>query len=208
MDGEAKNAAEGHSSDKKELPPLLRKPLKHNKAALRQERNDVLIKRWTKEWEASTRASRYKALDLTKPSNKFIKLISNDRLSRLDASRIFQLRTGHVPLNAYLERFKRADSANCPACGHPKENAQHYIFDCPAYKHERWALLNHCKAREPKMKDLLNSADMAIPLANYIQATGRFDKIYNQERTTGRGRSQSQSQDTQTQTQRHAGLSR
>ena len=170
----------------------------------------MLKKRWTKEWEASTRASRYKAMDLTKPSEKFIKLISNDRLSRLDASRIFQLRTGHVPLNAYLERFKRADSARCPACGHPRENTQHYILDCPAYKHERWTLFNRCKAREPKMKDILNDADMAIPLANYIQATGRFEQEYSQGWTRGRGNSQSQSQGPhpQTQTPRHAGPSR
>ena len=116
VDGEAKKAAEGLSSGKKELPPLLRKPLKHNKAALRQQRRDVLKARWKKEWEASTRANKFKALDLTAPSDIFIKLISDDKLSRNDASRIFQLRTGHVPLNAYLERFKRVDRASCPAC--------------------------------------------------------------------------------------------
>ena len=207
VDGEAKKAAEGQSSDKKELPPLLRKPLKYNKAALRQRRREVLKARWAEEWEATERAGKFKAMDLIKPSNEFIKLISNDRLSRMDASRIFQLRTGHVPLNAYLERFKRADSARCPACGHPKESTQHYLFDCPAYKHERWALYKHCKAREPKMKDLLNCADMVIPLANYIQATGRFDQETSQEgiRRGGDSQSQSQSRGSQTQSQRHAG---
>ena len=176
VDGKAKKAAEGLSSAKKELPPLLRKPLKHNKAALRQQRRDVLKARWKKEWEASTRANKFKALDFTAPSDKFIKLISDDKLSRKDASRIFQLRTGHVPLNAYLERFKRAERASCPACGHPKEDTQHFLFDCPAYRHERWALLQHCKTQEPKMKDILNNGDMAVPLANFIQATGRFEQ--------------------------------
>ena len=176
VDGEAKKVAEGLSSDKKDLPPLLRKPLKHNKVALRQHRRDILKARWKKEWETSTRANKFKALDLIAPSDKFLKLISDDNLSRNDASRIFQLRTGHVPLNAYLERFKRVDGASCPACGHPKEDAQHYLFDCPAYGHERWALLQQCKTREPKMKDILNSAEMAVPLANFIQATGRFDQ--------------------------------
>ena len=206
VDGKAKKATEGHSPDKKELPPLLRKPLKHNKAALRQRRKDVLKKRWTKEWEASARANKFKAVDLIKPSNKFIKLISNDTLSRMDASRIFQLRTGHDPLNAYLERFKRVDSARCPACGHPKENTQRFFFDYPAYRHERWALFNYCKVREPKMKDILNYADMAIPLANYIKATGRFNQEAIQGRTMGGGGSQSQG--PQTQPPRHAGSTR
>ena len=185
-DGEAKKAAEGLSSDKKNLPTLLRKPLKHNKAALRQQRKDVLKARWKKEWEASSRANKFKALDLTTPSDKFIKLISDDKLSRNDASRIFQLRTGHVPLNAYLERFKRVDSAGCPACGHPKEDTQHFLFDCPAYGHEHWSLLQHCKIREPKTKDVLNNEDMVVPLANFIQASGRFEQGEAQRQQGGR----------------------
>lgn len=92
----------------------------------------MLKNRWTKEWEASTHTSKFEAMDFTKPSTKFIKLISSDRVSRKDASHISQLRTGYVPLNAYLENFKRANSARCPACRHPKENAQHFLFDCPA----------------------------------------------------------------------------
>lgn len=118
--GEAKKAADDHASDVKVLPPLL--PLKHNKSALRQNRKELLKNRWKKEWDASTRAGKYHNIDSTPPSNKYLKLISDNRLSRADASRIFQLRTGHIPLNAYLERFKLVDSAKCPACGHPKEN--------------------------------------------------------------------------------------
>ena len=185
LDREAKKAAEGLSSNKKDLPQLLQKPLKYNKAALRQQRKEELKRRWTKEWENSTRVGKYKAMDFNKPSNKFVKLISNDRLSRMDTSRIFQLRAGHILLNTYLECFRRADSARCPACRHPKENMQHFLFDCPAYKHEHWALRNHCKVKEPKLKDILNNADMIIPLTNYIQATGRFEQETHQGRTTG-----------------------
>ncbi len=176
VDGEAKKAAEGLTSDKKALPPLLRKPTRHNRSALRQQRKDKLKVRWKQEWSVSTRANKLKAIDPSLPSNKYLKLINDDRLTRVDRSRIYQLRTGHIPLNEYLERFKRVDSARCPACGHPKENAQHFLFDCPAYAHERWALLKHCKTKDPKMKDILNNSKIAVPLANYIQATGRFDQ--------------------------------
>ena len=187
VDEEAKIATGGLSSDKKLLPMLLRKPLKQNKAVLRQTRMSKLKERWKSEWDASARAEKFKPLELISPSNKYIKLISNDRLSRSDASRIFQLRTGHVPLNVYLERIKRAEKASCPACGHPRENMQHYIFDCPSYSHERWAMLKQCSKREPKMKDVLNCAEMVLPIANYIQATGRFELEKAGEKEMERG---------------------
>ena len=125
VDGEAKKATEGLTSDKKALPPLLRKALKNTKSALRQNKKENLKNCWQQEWSASIHATKYRSIGFSSPSNKFIKLISDENLSRNDASRIFQLRTGHVPLNAYLECFKRADSVRCPACGHRRENVQH-----------------------------------------------------------------------------------
>ena len=175
VDGEAKKSVEGRTSNKAALLPLLRKALKNNKSALRQNRKEILKKRWQQEWDASDRAMKYRTLGFSTPSNKFIKLISDENLSRNDASRIFQLRAGHVPLNGYLERFKRMDSARCPACGHPRENVQHFLMDCPAYKFERWPLYRHCKNREPTLKDLLNKEESVVPLAKYIRATGRFE---------------------------------
>ncbi len=120
-------------------------------------------------------------IDSSLPSNIYLKLINDDRLTRADRSPIYQLRTGHIPLNGYLERFKRVDNARCHACGHPKENVQHYHLDCPAYAHERWALFKHCKAKDPKLKDILNNSKLAVPLANYIQPTGRFDQEKKEE---------------------------
>ncbi len=168
-----------NSLDDKDLPPLLRRPLKQNKSALRQHRKTLIKARWNIEWKASTRATKTNDIDPSLPSNKYLKLISDDRISRTDASRIFQLRSAHIPLNAYLERFKRVDNARCPACGHPKENVQHFLFDCPKYSYERWALLKHCKKRNPKLEDILNKSKMIVPLANFIQATGRFDQELN-----------------------------
>jgi hypothetical protein len=72
------------------------------------------------------------------PSNKFIKLTSDDRLSRLDSSHLAQIRMGHFPVNAYLEKIGRADSVQCPACGHAREEVRHFLLDCPSYAHKRW----------------------------------------------------------------------
>ena len=86
VDGEAKKAVEGHTLNKKALPLLLRKALKNNKSVLRQNRKEELKKRWQQEWDASTRAAKFRTIGLSTPSNSFIKLISDENLSRNDAS--------------------------------------------------------------------------------------------------------------------------
>jgi ribonuclease HI len=139
-DVEAKKAVEGTTSDRKNLLPLLRKKIKSNKAALKQHKREQLKKCWAQEWTVSPRFNKFKTLDASFLLSKFNKLTSNSRLSRIDASCICQLRTGHVPLNTYLEKVKRVNNAKCPACSHPKEDTKHYLQDCPKYMHKRWAL--------------------------------------------------------------------
>ena len=78
-DVKAKAAAEGKTLIKKDLPPLLRKKLQHNKSALRQHRHGMLKKCWLQKWRVSPQYNRTKTLDSSLLSNKFIKPISNDR---------------------------------------------------------------------------------------------------------------------------------
>ncbi|KAF8263025.1 hypothetical protein EI94DRAFT_1599373 [Lactarius quietus] len=104
-----------------------------------------------------------------------MKLISNNKISRTDASKIFQLRSGHVPLNAYLHRhLKRKTDAQCPACGAPKETPQHFLIECPAYVHKRWKLRPRNGEKEIKFAEILTSSKWTVPLAHFIQAMGRF----------------------------------
>jgi ribonuclease HI len=145
VDAEAKKVAEGTSSVKEDLPPLLCKKIKHNKSALRQNKKSQIKVRWMQEWKTSPRYNKIKAIDKSFPSSRFIKLISDDRLSRMDTSCICQMRTGHIPLNTFLEKIGKVDSTRCPACRYPKEDTRHYLMDCPSYVHKRWALYRHCK---------------------------------------------------------------
>ena len=100
VDAEAKKAAEGMTSSIEDLLPLLRKKIKTNKSALKQQRRSRLKARWSQEWKTSPRYNKMSAIDPSFPSNNFSKLISDDCLSRVDVSCICQLRTGHIPLNA------------------------------------------------------------------------------------------------------------
>ena len=173
-DEEAKKAAEGTTTGATHLPKLLRKTLKYSKSAAIQEENMARKKRWTREWITSPRYAKFKHIDASLPSRKFIKLISNTKISRSDASKFFQLRSGHIPLNAYLHRFKRKESAQCPACRTQKETPQHFLLECPSYAHERWKLGLKKGELELKFAELLTSGKRTIAVAHYMQATRRF----------------------------------
>ena len=112
---------------------------------------------------------------LTPHSQKYLKYISNGKISRKTASAIFQLRVGHAPLNDYLHRFKKVESSQCPACGHPKETPEHYLLHCPSYDHEHWPILNQSGGRIPTITKLLSCPKLLVPLANYMEATERFE---------------------------------
>jgi zinc-binding in reverse transcriptase len=141
-DREAKRAASGQSSDSKALPKYVRKRIKHSISALRQANNKKRNNTWKKEWEVSDRHKRFKAKDTIPPtSQKFLTLISDHRIPRRMASLIFQMRVGHTPLNSFLHRIQKVDSARCPACGDPRETVEHFLLRCPKYAHECWPLL-------------------------------------------------------------------
>ena len=53
-----------------------------------------------------------------------------NELSRKDQSLIFQLRTGHVPLNCHLNRIGVKPSAACSLCDYPTETVDHLLFFC------------------------------------------------------------------------------
>ena len=174
-DKAAKRAAEGISSDSKDLPHHLRKTLSYSLSATRQSQNEKLKHRWMAMWSKSPRYHRISYPDLLTPySQKFLKYISSEGVSRVAASRVFQLRVGHAPLNQYLHRFKKMTSSQCPACGHPAETVEHFLLKCPKYTHERWPLLNRIGRNPPKLEKILSDAELLVPLINYIEASERF----------------------------------
>ena len=173
-DKEAKLAAGGLTSDKKLLPPLLRRKLATNQAALKQHHNKKIKDRWKAEWRSSKRGRTMVTLDDTTPSSDFLKMISNTKLTRKTSSTLAQLRIGHIPLNSYLYRFKLVDSPRCPACGAAVETVHHFLLTCPAYEYERWPLKQKSKGRL-SLKSLLTDVKLTEHLIKYIEATKRFD---------------------------------
>jgi len=137
VDREAKKAVEGHTSDKELIPAYLRKPLLTNLSAVKRAYSNQIKNKWNNTWRKSKRGGKMHQIDVSTPSNKFLKAISMPNLLRRSASLISQLRLTHIPLNSYLKRFKRADSARCPTCRADNETIGHFLFNCPGYTHKR-----------------------------------------------------------------------
>ena len=175
-DIEAKKAARGLSSDKPSLPPYLRKNLLINPAAIKRSYHDMLKSKWKKDWISSTRGREAYRIDNTTPSKKFLGIIGQPELSREAASRIAQFKLTHTPVNQFLKRIGKVDSARCPACGEDEETIPHYLLHCPGYAFERWALARQAGKLQKNltMEALLSTPELATPLANFIDATGRF----------------------------------
>ena len=174
-DREAKKAAEGDNSERFQLPKYLWKPIKMGTSAIKQDYNRRSNEEWKEEWTTSDSYKRLRTPDTVPPaSKKFLTLTSDDRISKQQSSLLFQLRVGHAPLNAYLHRFKKVESARCPACGYKRENVDHFMLKCPKYDHERWPLLRQVKDNTPKIERILSDPKLVIPLLNYIDATERF----------------------------------
>ena len=172
-DKEAKRAAEGITSDKKLLPPLLRRKLTINSAALKTSYDTKMKENWKVNWRSSARGTKMTQLDGTTPSNTFLNTISNSNITRQASSLLSQLRIGHIPLNEYLYKFKLVDNPRCPACGAAVESIHHFLLTCPCYSYERWPLIQKI-GRTPTLKDLLGNPKYTTHLLNYMEATGRF----------------------------------
>ena len=130
-DSEAKKAATVGSSPTHKLPAPLRKTLPQSKSATRQEFHRKIKIAAVKVWASSPRFDRMALIDPELSHNKFAKLTRC--ISRNHASVLFQLRSGHVPLNAYLHRIKKVDSPICQSCNQHRETVLHFLLHCEAH---------------------------------------------------------------------------
>jgi hypothetical protein len=175
-DVEAKEAAKGGSSERAKLPAPLRKPLPHSKSAVRAHFHKKLQKQAKRHWLASHRAEQYKNIDPSLPSRKYLQLINN--MPRKHASILTQLRTKHIPLNAYLYRFKKVDSPLCPGCRRADETVHHFLALCPAHNHARRNLLQAAHLPFIDTSALLSTKILLPHLLRYIAQTKRLKSIY------------------------------
>jgi hypothetical protein len=135
--------------------------------------------KWASEWKASPRGSLVAKYDSSTPSKRFLSAISQPELSQESASHIAQFHLTYVPVNYHLKRCRAVDNTRCPACGADEETIAHFLLQYLSYAHKRWALVRTASKLSKclTLETLLGTAELAIPLANYINATHRFKVI-------------------------------
>ena len=62
--------------------------------------------------------------------------------SKIGNSLHTQIRTGTLPLNAYLYQIQKSESPVCP-CGYRTENVKHFILNCPLHQNIRHVLFSN-----------------------------------------------------------------
>ncbi|THH26637.1 hypothetical protein EUX98_g7553 [Antrodiella citrinella] len=178
VDEGAKQAARGQTIPNHATPPgLLKKgTLPISVAKLRQEITELLKVKAKKSWQESPRYEKLVNIDASLPSKTYLKLAF--ALPRKQASLLFQLRTGHVPLNHHLHRIRKVPTSTCPACANHTETVHHFLLMCHAHRKARGVLRKKLGRDGESLAFLLSSPKAMEPLFNFIHATGRLRAVF------------------------------
>ena len=103
---------------------------------------------------------------------KFAKLTRS--ISRNQASILFQLRSGHVPLNTYLHRIKKVDSPICQSCLQFRETVMHYVMRCETHTIARRTMFNAAGRDARNLGKLLSTTELLPHLFQFIKSTERL----------------------------------
>lgn len=103
------------------------------------------------------------------------------KLEKGRASIIFQLRSGHIALNAYLFKHNLTESItspNCEACNVP-ENTDHFLTRCRRFQRQRNSLRISIKKDKIKVNpyssaSLIDCPDVFFHLSEFVLHTNRF----------------------------------
>jgi hypothetical protein len=174
----AKDAADGRSSTRNDLPHILRSLLPTSASATKQAFDGKLKTKWVQIWNTSPRRARLAQYRNFFPFTTFTRRLH--MLTRKQASIILQIRCGHFPLNVYLHKINKVQSNRCQACdrdhdGHsPPETINHYILDCEAYTEARNELKEEIGIDQFHFPNIMSNVDRMKKLITFINRTGRF----------------------------------
>ena len=128
---------------------------------------------------ASPRNTHLQSIDPSAPSKHFANITA--KLPRHHSSLLFQLRSGHAPLNKHLFRIARSQTATCPQCNTAQESVHHFLLQCPAYIRQRNVLQHKLGSRANHVKNLLNDPNCVKPLLEYVALTRRLETVFGDE---------------------------
>ena len=106
------------------------------------------------------------------PSNHYLKLV--DDLPKHHAAILFQLRTGHVPLNKHLHRIQKLETPKCAHCQGRDETVLHYLLECPEYSEPRKRLKRALHRKARNIAALLADTKCTKETLIFMHVTCRF----------------------------------
>jgi len=96
--------------------------------------------------------------------------------SRIKASRLVSLRTGHCQLNSYLHRFNIIDTPLCDCESGATETVEHYLLLCPRYDRERVKLARSVGVTGMRVEKLLRRPEFISHTLEYVEETKRLKR--------------------------------
>ena len=127
-DEQAKRAAKGETSPLEQLPACLPKSLPISKAAVRRSFKKKLTAAAGECWKASPRYRKLARINPTLSIARFRKTVKD--MPKHRTAKLVQLWTGHIALNAHLNRIGKADSPICQCCRRANETVEHFMMFC------------------------------------------------------------------------------
>ncbi|KAF8815749.1 hypothetical protein BYT27DRAFT_7079142 [Phlegmacium glaucopus] len=97
------------------------------------------------------------------------------RYPKKHTSILTQLRTQHIPLRAYLHRFKLEESPTCQQCGEEPETTTHFLFFCTKFEGQRNKLKQELKRGRELDASILGEKKSIPAVFRYIEATKCFE---------------------------------
>ena len=175
-DIEAKRAAEGSHRNRRNEHYRLIRGIPDSKPAAKQALKMNMRKEYEKEFQKSPRYDKAIKYNVKAPSSNFRKM--SEKLNRRQASILVQLRTGHIPLQAYLHRFKLSDTPVCPTCSDEPETVTHYLMYCRTYNRQRQRLRRVLGRDQSLGLEILGDEKRVKTLMEFINDTRRFEESH------------------------------
>lgn len=179
VDEGAKWAAAGTSSAPHRLPKEFRKTLPRSAAAAKQAFRTRMEEAAKETWATSPRYQKIAMRDLRagRPARFFHKAAAG--LSRRQHSMIVHLRTGHIGLNAHLNRIGKAASAECPHCPGQEETVSHFLLECQAHREPRRRMQRNPRT-SLSLVELLTNPESFKKVARFVDETGRLQNVFGE----------------------------
>ena len=172
-DTEAKQAAEGARHNRESGGGGLCGAFPISRSAWKAECRTRREREWVERARESPRYTKFASID-----PKYPKVASKneiDDMPKRDQGLIHQLRTGHIPLNAYLHRFQREERNTCPRCLDALETVNHFLFACVATEAARRKLRGELEEGKTLGEWVLGDRRMIKEVVEYAKETRRWE---------------------------------